>query len=139
MDVNNLRLGSAVASPEQLKYGTYASSEYKTGPDMDYFTEAQDVIKKEAMKRDGRIKDMSEITIERTPERMPRAFAGADDKRIGYINGRFRVFFYYFIQNGGKFKANYGFGVVKIDQQKSFPFLVKQVYSIEKFQITSRE
>jgi hypothetical protein len=137
MDYGNLFFGG-IASQAQLRSGTFVSSEHRTGPNKNYVLEAQELIRKEVMKRDPRIKQSYEVQIEQQPERYRTFFADAD-KQNGYLgNGRFRIFYWYFVREAGKSKANYGYGVVKL-YQEPVGFMVKQIFSIEDLKITHRE
>ena len=139
MDYNHLRFGTKVASEAQLKYGSVITSEEKTGPDENYSMEAEDLIKEQVIRRDPRVKNTSEVQIDRMPERMP-TYYGNVDRRRGYIgNGYFRTFFWYIVREQGKAKMTYGYGVTKLSQSVLGFGFVKQVMTIEDLKITRSE
>ena len=139
MDYNHLRFGTAVASESQMRRGIYAPTEFKTGPNVDYCQEAENIIKEQVVKQDTRVKNTSGVHTEKEPEKLP-SYYGSVDKRRGYIgNGRFRVFFWYIVRETGKSRMVCGYGVAKINQSVVGFGLVRQVMTLEELKITRSE
>jgi len=141
MNCFDLSFGTSIASEEQLRWGMSANMEARTGPHKDYFGEATDLVKSEALKREARLNNTDQIVTEWHPEYYPSKYSQMPNVRAGYVgNNRFYSCFYYVVRNGSKQERLYGYGIVKL-YQSSTPvgYFVKQVWTIEELKIVYRE
>ena len=135
LDFFHLSYGG-IASEAQLKYGVTAKAEEKTGPNKDYYIEAIEIIKKEAIKRESSLKNTDLIFVEWHPEETTFLYGMQNGQRAGYIgNGRFRVCIHYMINNGNKTKLIYAMGIVRLEQE-AVAFWVRQTWTVDSFRIT---
>ena len=135
MEHFNLSFGG-VASEEQLKWGMTAKAEVKMGPNKDYYVEAIEIIKKEAIKREPSLKNTDLIFVEWHPEETTFLYGMQNGQRAGYIgNRRFRVCINYMTNNGKKTKIIYAMGIVRLEQ-KPVAFWVRQTWTVDSFRIT---
>ena len=137
----DLSFGKSIASEEQLRWGMSAEPEARTGPNKDYFGEATDLVKSEALKRDARLKNANQIMSEWHPEYYPSIYSRMPKVRAGYVGkNRFYSCFTYVVKNGNKQERLYGYGIVKL-YQSSIPFgyFVKQVWTVEELKIVYRK
>lgn len=128
-----------IASEEQLRMRIYAPSEFRTGPDRDYYGEAIELVKKEIHKRDDRVQPADTIFIERHPEDTPYLFGLSRTQKAGYAgSGTFRVCFNYLVTRNEKTEMVYGTAMIKIEQTPISVF-VRQIWKITSFDIATRE
>ena len=144
MDYNHLKFGTDVASEAQLRYGTTAQIELKTGPNENYSMEADGIVKAEVVKRDPRVKNASDVQIESNASQYRTFFAGINDKRVGYLGtkdgiSRLQTFFCYIIRAGKRTEIIFGMGSVTLRQQKVMGIFVKEFWTLTDFRITHRE
>ena len=131
----NLSIGG-IASEEQLKWGMTAKSEVRTGPNKDYYIDAIEIIKKEAIKREASLKNNDLIFVEWHPEETTFLYGMQNGQKAGYIgNKRFRVCINYMTKNGNKTKIVYAMGIVRLEQEPVW-FWVRQTWTIDSFRIT---
>ena len=138
LDFFNLSFGG-IASEEQLKWGMTAKAEVRTGPNKDYYSEAVDILKREAIKRNTALKNTGLIFVEWHPEETTFLYGMKNGQRAGYIgNKKFRVCLYYIINTGNTTKVTYAMGIVRLEQEP-VAFWVRQTWTVDSFRITYQQ